>query len=79
MSRREISRCMKFDCTLRRQDFLQFGDAKQLQDSRSDIGKFQNAETLLDGGSLQANQSAEARAVEVIHIAEVDHDATTFR
>ena len=56
----------------------ELGDAKELQDARRDVGEFQNAESLFDGGRLEADQSTEARAVEVFYIAEVDHDLAAF-
>src|ERR1700722_968862 len=45
---------------LRRKHLLQLGDAKQLQNARRNVGEFENAETLFDGGGLEADQCAKA-------------------
>ena len=73
-----MDRCVKSEYELGSQNFREFGDAEELQDARRDVGEFENAEALPDGGGLEADECAEARAVEVFDAAEVDHDFAAF-
>src|ERR1035437_3530765 len=51
-------------------------DAQQFQHARGHVGEFKDARPLLDCGHLEANQSSEARAIQMFYIRKVDNDAT---
>ena len=55
---RDTMNSMRMRLVLGRENFLQLGDAEKLQNTRGYIREFQNAETLFDRGSLQADQRA---------------------
>src|ERR1700690_781304 len=54
-------------------------DAQQFQHARRHVGQLQDASPLLYGGRLEANQRSQARAIQMLYIAKVDHDPPAKR
>jgi hypothetical protein len=58
------------------QDLHQVGDAEKLEDARGHVAELEQAEALANGRSFEADKGAEAGAIELGDIAEVDDDAS---
>src|ERR1019366_5901523 len=70
---------VKISSALRREHLHQMSDAQQFQHARCHVGEFKDAWPLLDCGRLEANQRAEARAIQMFYTTKVDNDATAKR
>jgi hypothetical protein len=70
---------LKIRSALRREHLRQMSHAQQFQHARCHVGELKGAWPLLDCGRLEANQRAEARAIQMFYITKVDNDATAKR
>ena len=76
---RQQSHLRKIRSALRREHLRQMSHAQQFQHARCHVGELKGAWPLLDCGRLEANQRAEARAIQMFYITKVDNDATAKR